>query len=167
MGLDTRLVPRRVGSVPPISNFLPGRRFALLLMPAGPTLWQHGALPFGLILRYGALTDVWMLWLFLQELFWTILIIHFVDDVGCPDAASSASSNFRSVSELCELLGMCRILDEGIRLAPAPERVQKVLAVIDQAVKQDSLEPVGESLAGKHNFLSTTTTCLGRRLLLA
>ena len=47
MGLDTRLVPRRVGSVPPISNFLPGRRFALLLMPAGPTLWQHGVLPFG------------------------------------------------------------------------------------------------------------------------
>ena len=155
----------------------PSDAFALLLTPAGPTLWQHGVLPFG------AASSVWCFnrcvdaLAFLARSLLIILLIHFVDDIGCPDAASSANSSFRFFSELCELLGrrlkpskaqapavkhkllgvILEILDEGIRLAPSPDRVQKVLSVIDDALQQDALDSVvAQRLAGKLNFLSTT-----------
>ena len=41
--------------------------------------------------------------------------------------------------------------------APSPDRVQKVLSVIDDALQQDALDSVvAQRLAGKLNFLSTT-----------
>ena len=57
-----------------------------------------------------------------------------------------------------KLLGVVlEILDKGIRLSPAPERVQKVLSTIGEALAADHLEPVvAQRLAGKLNFLSTT-----------
>ena len=60
----------------------PAETFALLLSPAGPTLWEHGVLPFG------AASSVWCFnrcvdaLSFLARSLLLILLIHFVDDIG-------------------------------------------------------------------------------------
>ena len=155
----------------------PNQAFALLLTPAGPTLWQHSVLPFG------ASSSVWFFnrcvdaLAFLARSLLLILLIHYVDDIGCPDSATSAGSSFKFFAELCEILGMrlkpskaqapatrhkllgvvLEVLTEGIRLSPAPERVQKVLAAIEEALLHDALEPaVAQRLTGKLGFLATT-----------
>ncbi|CAE6912084.1 DSK2B [Symbiodinium sp. CCMP2592] len=155
----------------------PSDAFALILTPWGPSLWQHGVLPFG-----GA-SSVWCFnkcvdaLTFLARSLLLILLIHFVDDIGCPDAGHSASSSFRFFSALCDLLGMrlkpskaqppaskhkllgvlLEITAEGIRLAPAPDRVSKVLEMIQAALEENILEPVvAQRLTGKLNFLCTT-----------
>ena len=150
---------------------------ALLLTPSGPTLWRHDVLPFG------AASSVWCFnrcvdaLTYLARSLLLILVIHFVDDIGCPDARHSAASRFASFTELCELLGMrlkpstaqvpavrhkllgvfLEVCLEGVSLAPATDRIQKVLQVIQQALQDDCLEPVvAQRLTGKLNFISTT-----------
>ena len=92
--------------------------FALLLTPSEPTLWRHGVLPFG------AASSVWCFnrcvdaLTYLATSLLLILVIHFVDDIGCPDARHSAASSFASFTELCELLGM--------RLKPSTAQVPAV-----------------------------------------
>ncbi|CAE7666505.1 rlmN1 [Symbiodinium sp. CCMP2592] len=100
---------------------------ALLATPTGPTLWNHSVLPFG------ATSSVWCFngcvdaLGFLARCILLILIIHYVDDVGGPDAAFSAQSSFR------------------------------VVQALQQALAEDSLEPdVAQKLAGKLNFLQST-----------
>ena len=156
---------------------VPNHAFALLLTPSGPTLWRHGVLPFG------AASSVWCFnkcvdaLVFLARSLMMILVIHFVDDIGCPDAQHSANSSFRFFSEFCEVLGMrlkpskaqapalehkllgviLEICLDGIRLSPAPDRIEKVLQIIKQSLADDCLEPtVAQRLTGKLNFLSTT-----------
>ena len=151
--------------------------FALLLTPAGPTLWRHGVLPFG------AASSVWCFnrcvdaLTFLARSLLLILVIHFVDDIGCPDARHSAASSFAIFAELCDVLGMrlkpskvqapsskhkllgvfLEVCLDGILLAPAADRIQKVLQVIQQSLQDDCLEPVvAQRLAGKLNFISST-----------
>ena len=159
----------------PVSR--PNDAFALILTPSGPSLWRHGVLPFG------AASSVWCFnrcvdaLTFLARSLLLILLIHFVDDIGCPDSKASASSSFHYFSALCELLGLrlkpskaqppatkhkllgviLEITERGIRLSPAPDRVSKVLAVIQTALRENSLEPVtAQKLAGKLNFLCST-----------
>ena len=156
---------------------VPNHAFALLLTPSGPTLWRHGVPPFG------AASSVWCFnkcvdaLVFLARSLMMILVIHFVDDIGCPDAQHSASSSFRFFSEFCEVLGMrlkpskaqspalehkllgviLEICLDGVRLSPAPDRLEKVLQIIKQSLADDCLEPtVAQRLTGKLNFLSTT-----------
>ena len=156
---------------------VPNHAFALLLTPSGPTLWRHGVLPFG------AASSVWCFnkcvdaLVFAARSFLMILVIHFVDDIGCPDAQHSAASSFRFFSELCEILGMrlkpskaqspalehkllgviLEICVDGVRLRPAPDRIEKVLQIIRQSLADDCLEPaVAQRLTGKLNFLTTT-----------
>ena len=156
---------------------VPNHAFALLLTPSGPTLWRHGVLPFG------AASSVWCFnkcvdaLVFFARSLMMILVIHFVDDIGCPDAQHSANSSFRFFSEFCEVLGMrlkpskaqspalehkllgviLEICLDGVRLSPAPDRLEKVLQIIKQSLADDCLEPtVAQRLTGKLNFLSTT-----------
>ncbi|CAE7663318.1 rlmN1 [Symbiodinium sp. CCMP2592] len=155
----------------------PREAFTLLATPTGPTLWCHGVLPFG------AASSVWCFnrcidaLAYLARTLLIILIIHYVGDIGGPDTADSAASGFWAFAELCELLGMrlkpakaqppdirhkllgviLEILPEGIRLSPAPDRIAKVVAMMQTALQSDSLDPmVAQRLAGKLNFLQTT-----------
>ena len=88
------------------------------------------------------------------------IIIHFVDDVGCPDAAFSAESSFASFDLLCEILGMklkpskaqppaeshkilgvlIEIWHTGVWLRPDPGRIVKVLDIIATALRDDCLD---------------------------
>ena len=85
----------------------PNDAFILLLTPSGPSLWRHGVLPFG------AASSVWCFnrcvdaLTFLARSHLLILLIHFVDDIGCPDSKASSASSFQSFRDLCNLLGMC------------------------------------------------------------
>ncbi|CAE7487597.1 rlmN1, partial [Symbiodinium sp. CCMP2592] len=155
----------------------PADSFTLLATPSGPTLWAHAVLPFG------AASSVWCFNRcvdalgFLARTLLFLLIIHFVDDIGGPDTAEGATPGFAAFSELCEILGMrlkpskaqppdirhkllgviLEILQHGIRLSPAPDRLSKVIATIQRALDSDTLEPeVAQRLAGKLNFLQTT-----------
>ena len=156
----------------------PNEAFTLLATPNGPMLFCHSVLPFG------AASSVWCFNRcvdalgFLARPLLLILLIHYVDDVGGPDAAFSSKSSFWAFQELCDILGMrlkppskaqppatrhkllgviLEILPDGVLLSPSPDRVAKVTKALHEALLTDSLEPeVAQKLTGKLNFLQTT-----------
>ena len=127
----------------------PNEAFTLLATPNGPMLFCHSVLPFG------AASSVWCFNRcvdalgFLARSVLLILMTHYVDDVGGPDAAFSSKSSFWAFQELCDILGMrlkpskaqppatrykllgvlLEILPDGILLSPSPDRVEKVTRV--------------------------------------
>ncbi|CAE7587990.1 unnamed protein product [Symbiodinium sp. CCMP2592] len=139
----------------------PSDSFTLLATPSGPTLWAHAVLPCGAassLCCFNRFVDALG---FLARTLLILLIIHYVDDIGGPDTAEGAVPGFSAFAELCEIFGMrlkpskaqppdvkhkllgviLEILPHGIRLAPSPDRLEKVIGTIQQALDTDMLEP--------------------------
>ena len=103
--------------------------------------------------------------------------IHYVDDLGSVDPASSAESSFQSFDSFCSILGfrlrpskrqppgaeqklqgvVVRIAAEGVFVALSESRVFKLRQSLRQTLLQDRLTPdEAARLAGKLGFLSTS-----------
>ena len=114
----------------------------------------------GLLLQLGVLIDVWMRWVFLlaRSCCYSSYITWMTRDVRTPTSAqiqvswcslncvrfcacarSRARHNHR-ISSVSYWAYFWRCVD-GVRLAPSPDRVAKVLPTIQRALAEDCLEP--------------------------
>ncbi|CAE6943486.1 unnamed protein product [Symbiodinium sp. CCMP2592] len=155
----------------------PSHCYVIVMTPDGPTLWRHRVMPFGAtasVFHFNKVTDA-LLWLARTLL--VIPAIHYVDDLGSVDPASSAQSSFTSFDAFCSLLGfqlkpskrqppdriqklqgvIVQIGDQGVTVAPSESRVRKLVFALRRALSEDSLSPdEAARLAGKLGFLSTS-----------
>ena len=141
----------------------------------GMTLWFHNAMCFG------AAASVWnfnraadALQQIIRSLLW-MTTGHYVDDFNGIEPSMTAESAHEAFALLFELLGLrtkpskaqppatshtiqgvqFTITPAGIELAPTPQRVQKVLTTIDEALRGDRLPPAeAQKLAGRLSFLT-------------
>lgn len=151
--------------------------YVVLALPDGPSLWRHNSMSFG------ATASVWNFNRYadaVQFLARKMLItpaFHFVDDFAGFEPPSMADSGHRAFSEFFGILGIetkstkaqppapqqrllgvdLRVEPHAVVVAPCPDRVQKVLVLIDSVLQTNSLAPpLAQKLAGKINFLNTT-----------
>ena len=156
----------------------PAHSGTFLAGPHGVTMWFHMAMCFG------AAASVWnlnrtadALQALKRVLLW-IVSGHFVDDFNGVDIEDLADGAFHGMAEFFELLGLqtkpskaqapatahvvqgvlVSIGEEGVVLKPTPERVKKVTATIDEALRTDEMTPeVAGKLAGRLNFITQAT----------
>ena len=156
----------------------PARSGTFLAGPHGVTMWFHMAMCFG------AAASVWnfnrtadALQALKRVLLW-IVSGHFVDDFNGVDIEDLADGAFHGMAEFFELLGLqtkpskaqapatahvvqgvlVSIGEEGVVLKPTPERIKKVTATIDEALRTDEMTPeVAGKLAGRLNFITQAT----------
>ena len=134
--------------------------YTLLGTPSGPALWRHA------VMLFGASSSAWCFnrcidaLAHLARVLLLVVAIHFVDDIGCPDADFSAESSFSSFDSLRDVLGMklkpskaqgpataheilgviIEVCDKRVLLRPDAGRVSKVLAIITSALQEDELD---------------------------
>ena len=153
----------------------PAHSGTFLAGPHGVTMWFHMAMCFG------AAASVWnfnrtadALQALKRVLLW-IVSGHFVDDFNGVDIENLADGAFHGIAEFFELLGLqtkpskaqapatahvvqgvlVAIGEEGVVLKPTPERIKKVTATIDEALRTDEMTPeVAGKLAGRLNFIT-------------
>ena len=141
-------------------------------------MWFHMAMCFG------AAASVWnfnrtadALQALKRVLLW-IVSGHFVDDFNGVDIEDLADGAFHGMAEFFELLGLqtkpskaqapapahvvqgvlVAVGEEGVVLKPTPERIKKVTATIDEALRTDEMTPeVAGKLAGRLNFITQAT----------
>ena len=103
---------------------------------------------------------------------------HFVDDFNGVDIEDLADGVFHGMAQFFELLGLqtkpskaqapapahvvqgvlVAVGEEGVVLKPTPERIKKVTATIDKALRTDEMTPeVAGKLAGRLNFITQAT----------
>ena len=156
----------------------PAHSGTFLAGPHGVTMWFHMAMCFG------AAASVWnfnrtadALQALKRVLLW-IVSGHFVDDFNGVDIEDMADGAFHGMAEFFELLGLqtkpskaqapatahvvqgvlVSIGEEGVVLKPTPERIKKVTATIDEALRTDEMTPeVAGKLAGRLNFITQAT----------
>ena len=155
----------------------PSHAYLLLGTARGPTLWRHRALPFG------STASVWHFNRIADSICWLcrclllIVILHYVDDLGGVHDAGDAESAFRTFSRFCSILGIrlntskaqppapvqsllgvrIEVLQNGVRVAPEPRRLEKLRIVIKEALDAGELHPETASrLAGKMAFVNST-----------
>ena len=155
----------------------PQYAYVVLQTPSGPMIFRHTAMCFG------ATASVWgfnrfadsMLFLF-HHLFLSTTL-HFVDDFGGVEPATTALSAFSAFDGFFSSLGLhmkkkkaeppsphqrllgviIEVEQGGVRLSPCPERVAKIQEVIQSALASNSLSPESaQKLAGKLVFLQST-----------
>ena len=155
----------------------PQYAYVVLQTPHGPMIFRHTAMCFG------ATASVWgfnrfadsMLFLF-HHLFLSTTL-HFVDDFGGVEPATTAQSAFDTFDDFFSSLGLhmkkkkaeppshiqrllgviIEIEPSGVRLSPCPERVAKLQETIKLALDSNTLSPeTAQKLAGKLVFLQST-----------
>ncbi|CAE7364819.1 Dnmt3b [Symbiodinium sp. CCMP2592] len=123
---------------------------------------------------FNRITDA-LIWLARNLL--AIPIIHYVDDLGSVDPASSSASSYKVFESFCQLMGfrlkeskaqapdvrqklqgvVVQVQDSGVLVEPSPSRVAKLLAEVRLILQSDCLSPENAAkLAGKIGFLSTS-----------
>ena len=150
----------------------------------GVTLWFHNAMCFGAaasVWNFNRAADA------LQQLLWTLLwqtIGHYVDDFNGIEDVLTAMSAHESFADLFYALGLrtkpskaqapaerhtvqgveVTLTPEGVRLAPTPDRLAKILQTIREALNTDRLDPqTAQKLAGRLSFLTQSVFgCVGR-----
>ena len=153
----------------------PAQCGTFLATTAGMTLWFHNAMCFG------AAASVWnfnraadALQQLLRSLLWQTSG-HYVDDFNAIEAASTAQSTFETFADMFDTLGLrtkpskaqapavrhviqgvlFELMADGVRLAPTPERLQKMLQAIQTAIETDTLSPFNaQKMAGRLSFLT-------------
>ena len=156
----------------------PAHSGTFLAGPHGVTMWFHVAMCFG------AAASVWnfnrtadALQALKRVLLW-IVSGHFVDDFNGVDIEDLADGAFHGMAQFFELLGLqtkpskaqapapahvvqgvlVAVGEEGVVLKPTPERIKKVTATIDEALRTDEMTPeVAGKLAGRLNFITQAT----------
>ena len=159
----------------PVAN--PDHAWVILFTPSGPTLWKHQALLFGSVgsvWAYGRMADL-LCWLGRTLLL--VGALHFVDDYGAIEGSESADSSFRTIHQLWECLGLTfkeskkqypgpehriqgvqmRINQDEFILAPAPERVKRMVSQLKETLLSENLtDEEAQRLAGKLQFMTET-----------
>lgn len=151
--------------------------FVVLTTPGGHTLWRHNAMSFGATASVWAFNRMADSVMFLGRQLLLSPILHYVDDYGGVEPSATAHSTFQGFADLAELLGLkmkpkkacspqpklkmlgvfIHCLPREVQLQPCPGRVQKLSAIMMEALQSNRLSPeAAHRLAGKLVFLQTT-----------
>jgi len=148
----------------------------VMSLPQGHTLWRHNALSFGSTAAVWSFNRLADMLVFLARKLLLCPAYHYVDDFSSIEPVVTATSGFESFADLFALLGLhmkekkaqppapsqrmlgvfIQITNAGVQLTPCPDRVKKIIQMLDHALETGQLSPsVAQKVAGKINFLNT------------
>ena len=152
--------------------------YVIINTPQGAMLFRHTALCFG------STASVWSFNRFADSLV-TLMhhlflapVLHYVDDFGGVEPATTARSSFDTFAAFFQCLGLktkekkaeapnfaqkllgviIEVEQDGVRLSPCPVRLAKITETIDTALQDNTLSPeTAHKLCGKLIFLQSTS----------